>query len=343
MLELLITSIIILAIFSLFASKGPQRNLIPNRDEQIKDTGFSLLPSQTLIAPVQDTPAPDPLRSLMDKLTGDSINGFVSAKAMFFDNQAFDIDYFVFVPKVGFVVIETCNDSGTVYCTADNKWTKTQAGTTDGMSGNLSKKALRTRALVKKLLKTENQDNWPILPLVIYTNDNAKVMSSKNSAPQTPVIRLDMFSKWLGNLSKNSKYNFSQSDFNQINSLISINGKSKTQAAKKTPKLEYPNNILYSEDGNFPAGFKVQSQIGSISLTGRGYKNVKQQVMDKAKESGGNAVIITSAIEEECSKSVGSGIKVTMRGKIYSKPQGTYKWNEITMNAVIVKVARYTR
>lgn len=55
---------------------------------------------------------------------------------------------------------------------------------------------------------------------------------------------------------------------------------------------EYPNKLLYSHDGTFPAGFQVVREVGNVRSSEYGYTNARNALLAQASRAGGNAVII---------------------------------------------------
>lgn len=167
-------------------------------------------------------------RGVIKNGMGKTNSGYITSNNMMYDNQNFEIDFLVLVPKVGLVLVEVKNYAGTVYCTNETEWKqkKSFGGTNATKSTkNASKQVLRTRALLKKLLGDANHDNWPIIPVVVFVNSNATIKTHMANKPQTPVITADMFEGWLRELPRNPKLNFTEEDHNFLNLLRKLHQK----------------------------------------------------------------------------------------------------------------------
>ncbi|MEL7308849.1 MAG: nuclease-related domain-containing protein, partial [Pseudomonadota bacterium] len=114
---------------------------------------------------------------------------------------------------------------GTVKATSSKKWQQ-EINTADkhyvNEFNNASMQALRTSGLLMQTLERERLNNWPIRSLVVFTNENAKVLRAKNKlAPQTDIILKHMLPNWFkDNARKDMTFNFSRGEFNQIKSCL---------------------------------------------------------------------------------------------------------------------------
>lgn len=340
MLEVFVLLIIVILLAIAFKGKGEKYNH-PRQAQKVNYETLDI--NRKSYEKLAGDYGEEKVRKLLSNLTGNKVNGYITSENIVFDDQNFQIDFLVLVPNIGFVLAEVKNYSGTVYCTAQREWKQVRSTGEEKFTRNPSKQVLRTRGLLKKLLGAKGLDGWPIKPVVIFANGNSKIMSSKKSdnKPQTPVIRADMFDSWLEEQGKNSKHRFSRKDFDRIYSVIKSYEKPYSIKSNTHKSLEYPKKVLYSNNGKFPGGFKVLSEVGPVSSSGRGFKNTRESLLNQAEKIGANAVIITNEQKTTRSRSTGLPFKITARGRIYPRIPGTYRWNEVFFSGLAVKVARF--
>ncbi|MAD74571.1 MAG: hypothetical protein CML20_07260 [Rheinheimera sp.] len=165
------------------------------------------------------------VRAILRELRGSVMSGFIRSNNLKLDGQSFQIDFLVLVPSIGLVNIEVKNWKGTVKATSSKKWQQ-EINTADkhyvNEFNNASMQALRTSGLLMQTLERERLNNWPIRSLVVFTNENAKVLRAKNKlAPQTDIILKHMLPNWFkDNARKDMTFNFSRGEFNQIKSCL---------------------------------------------------------------------------------------------------------------------------
>ena len=64
-------------------------------------------------------------------------------------------------------------------------------------------------------------DKWPILPLVVFTHQDAVIYKAKKpQQPQTEIIKNTMLQAWISDQTKNDLIKFSDSDFQSIKQII---------------------------------------------------------------------------------------------------------------------------
>ena len=176
------------------------------------------------------------VREVLRSLKGTLINGFIRSNNLKCNKQNFQLDFLAFIPSIGLVVIEVKNWKGTIKATSKKKWIQeidVTNKTFENELNNASSQVLRTSALLMQMLEKEKTNKWPIRPLVVFTNDNAKILKAKNAqAPQTDIVLKCMIPNWIENNSMDEvKYKFSHSEFNRVKTIIQ----------KHTAKYEAPS------------------------------------------------------------------------------------------------------
>lgn len=73
---------------------------------------------------------------------------------------------------------------------------------------------------------------------------------------------------------------------------------------------EYPNKVLYSHDGGFPAGFSVAREVATVRASEYGYANARNALLAQASRAGGNGVVI----QQETQSTSKSSIALTVLG-----------------------------
>lgn len=92
------------------------------------------------------------LRDELQKLQGKQTAGFIRTKNIIYFGKNFQIDFLIFVPKIGLVVAEVKNWKGTVKATSQDKWIQ-EVYTSKNEFGNASQQVLRTSGLVLQILE----------------------------------------------------------------------------------------------------------------------------------------------------------------------------------------------
>lgn len=155
----------------------------------------------------------DELRSLKDQKI---ISGFIRSKNILFYGKNFQIDFLVFSPSIGLVTIEVKNWAGTVKATSKDKWTQEKNGVQKEFS-NPCLQVSRTCGLLLQILEKGKINKWPIRPLVVFVNQNAKILRSKINEPQTDIILKNMIKSWISeNSTSENNYNFTNNEFNIV-------------------------------------------------------------------------------------------------------------------------------
>lgn len=165
------------------------------------------------------------VREVLRSLKGTLINGFIRSNNLKCNGQNFQLDFLAFIPSIGLVVIEVKNWKGTIKATSNKEWIQeieTSNNKYENTLGNASTQVLRASALLMQMLEKEKVNKWPIRPLVVFTNADAKIMKGKNTqAPQTDIALTSMLPRWIENNSiDEAKYKFSQTEFNQVKTII---------------------------------------------------------------------------------------------------------------------------
>jgi hypothetical protein len=155
------------------------------------------------------------------KLKGSKISGFIRSKNIVYYGKNFQIDFLVFVPKIGLVVFEVKKWQGTVKATCDDKWIQ-EYGKYKNEFANASMQVLRTCGLLLQILEKGKINKWPIKPVVIFTHESAKILRAKgNKSPQTDIILKTMISSWIDqNSSDEIFYKFLKSEFEKVKNVI---------------------------------------------------------------------------------------------------------------------------
>lgn len=161
------------------------------------------------------------VKNVLRELKGTLISGFIRSSNISYYGRNFQMDFLVFVPKIGLVVMEVKNWKGVVKATSDEKWLQ-EIGSYSNQFGNASLQCLRTCGMLLNILEAGKINKWAIRPLVVFTNDNAKILKANGLyQPQTDIILKSMIPKWLMDNSLNEvNYNFTKSDFEAIKNVI---------------------------------------------------------------------------------------------------------------------------
>ncbi len=155
------------------------------------------------------------------KLKGSKISGFIRSKNIVYFGKNFQIDFLVFVPKIGLTVFEVKKWRGTVKTTCGDKWVQ-EYGKYKNKFNNASIQVLRTCGLLLQILEKGKINKWPIRPVVVFTHENAKILRAKgDNAPQTDIILKTMISSWIDKNSNNDVfYKFTKGEFEKVKNII---------------------------------------------------------------------------------------------------------------------------
>lgn len=160
------------------------------------------------------------VRSELKKLKGSLICGFIRSRNICYYGQNFQIDFLVFAPKVGLVLLEVKNWRGTVKTTSHDTWVREYNNAKDEHR-NASLQALRTAGLLLRILEKGKINKWPIRPVVVFANDNAFILRSKSQPPQTDIILKTMIESWLANNGIDEVlYKFTTAEFEKVKNVI---------------------------------------------------------------------------------------------------------------------------
>lgn len=160
------------------------------------------------------------VRGELRKLKGSLISGFIRSSNIFYYGKNFQIDFLLFVPKIGLVILEVKNWKGTVKATANEKWIQEASGI-EKEFGNASLQVLRTSGLLLQILEKGKTNKWPIRPIVVFANTNAKILKSTKSEPQTDIILKTMIASWIEeNSTDEITYKFTQDEFYKVKDVI---------------------------------------------------------------------------------------------------------------------------
>lgn len=162
------------------------------------------------------------VRSELQKINGNIISGFIRSKNICYYDRNFQIDFLLFVPKIGLVVLEVKNWKGTIKATSGEKWTRELNDNTKEEFNNASLQSLRTSGLLLQILEGGKINKWPIRPVVVFVHKNSTILTSQKNVPQTEIIYITRIAEWLEqNSSDEIFYKFSQAEFNKVTSIIS--------------------------------------------------------------------------------------------------------------------------
>jgi hypothetical protein len=162
----------------------------------------------------------DLVRNELRQLKGTLIAGFIRSKNICYYGKNFQIDFLLFAPKIGLVILEVKNWKGTIKATSNTKWTQEHLAYRNEF-GNASLQSLRTSGLLLHILEKGRINKWPIRPVVVFANDNAKILRSNKFEPQTDIILKSMISSWLNaNGSDEISYNFTTAEFETVKRVI---------------------------------------------------------------------------------------------------------------------------
>lgn len=161
------------------------------------------------------------VRDVLRRVKGELIAGFIRTKNICYYDRNFQIDFLLFVPKIGLVILEVKNWRGTVKATSKDKWTQEVSGHKNEF-GNASLQSLRTSGMLLHILEKGKTNKWPIRPIVVFANDHAKILKANGKlAPQTDIILKSMIPKWLSeNSSDEIMYKFTMQEFEIVKNVI---------------------------------------------------------------------------------------------------------------------------
>ncbi|EGU40192.1 hypothetical protein VII00023_15476 [Vibrio ichthyoenteri ATCC 700023] len=161
------------------------------------------------------------MKTTLQELKGNVINGYITTENMVFNNKNFEIDFLVLAPHVGLVVVEVKHYSGKVYCSDDKNWHQINSQGIKKSYKNASLQSLRTKSLLSEILTSENINNWPLSSVVVFTHPTANIYKQKGTkSPQTEILIRNTFKGWLNEQEKHDDVIFSIDDFNKIRNLL---------------------------------------------------------------------------------------------------------------------------
>lgn len=163
----------------------------------------------------------DAVRDVLRGIKGTLISGFIRSKNICYYSRNFQIDFLLFAPKIGLVVLEVKNWKGTVKAIGGDKWIQEVSGYKNEFS-NASLQSLRTSGMLLQILEKGKINKWPIRPVVVFANDTAKILKANGKhAPQTEIILKSMIPKWISeNSSDEIMYKFTSAEFETVKSVI---------------------------------------------------------------------------------------------------------------------------
>ncbi|MFT6951390.1 MAG: hypothetical protein ACJAUL_002538 [Paraglaciecola sp.] len=161
------------------------------------------------------------VREVLRDIKGDLISGFIRSSNIVYYGKNFQLDFLVFVPKIGLVVLEVKKWKGTIAATSEVKWTQ-KFGEYGNEYQNASLQVLRTSGLLLQILEKGNINKWPIRPVVVFAHENAKILRAKAPfAPQTDIILKSMIPSWLENNANDEVfYKFKKCEFERVKQII---------------------------------------------------------------------------------------------------------------------------
>jgi hypothetical protein len=160
------------------------------------------------------------VREELRKIKGSLISGFIRTKNINYYDKNFQIDFLLFAPKIGLVVLEVKNWKGKIKATSSEKWTQEYSGYKNEF-GNASLQSLRTSGLLLQILEKGKINKYPIRPVVVFANSNATILKSTKQQPQTDIILKDGIDLWLkNNAMEEIFYKFTKDDFEQVKRTI---------------------------------------------------------------------------------------------------------------------------
>jgi len=160
------------------------------------------------------------VREELQKIKGSLISGFIRTKNINYHGKNFQIDFLLFAPKVGLVVLEVKNWKGTIKATSNEKWIQEHSGYKNEY-GNASLQSLRTSGLLLQILEKGRINKYPIRPVVVFANNNAKILKSNKQQPQTDIILKIGIASWLeSNATEEIFYNFTKDEFERVKKTI---------------------------------------------------------------------------------------------------------------------------
>lgn len=162
----------------------------------------------------------DLVREELRRIKGSIISGFIRSKNINFYVKNFQIDFLIFAPKVGLITLEVKNWYGEVRATSEDKW-KIKYGSEEKEYNNASLQVLRTVGLLLHILEKGKINKWPIRPVIVFVNKNAKILRSKYKEPQTDIILISMIEDWIKeNSTEELSYSFTTEEFEKVKKVI---------------------------------------------------------------------------------------------------------------------------
>jgi hypothetical protein len=119
------------------------------------------------------------------------------------------------------VVLEVKNWKGVIKATAGEKW-RQEVFDRANEFGNASLQSLRTSGMLLQILEKGKINKWPIRPVVVFANENARILKGNApNAPQTDIILKSMVAGWIvENSSDEIEYRFTSEEFERVKNVI---------------------------------------------------------------------------------------------------------------------------
>lgn len=161
------------------------------------------------------------VREILRDLKGELVSGFIRSKNICYYGRNFQLDFLVFTPRIGLVVVEVKKWKGEIKATCKEKWIQ-EVGQYRNEYGNASLQALRTSGLLLQILEKGRINKWPIRPVVVFAHENAKILKAKEpNSPQTDIILKTMLPEWLRKNSIDEVfYKFTSEEFEKVKNVI---------------------------------------------------------------------------------------------------------------------------
>jgi hypothetical protein len=160
---------------------------------------------------------------LVDLVESGKISGFLKSENIFYYGRNFQIDFLLFVPKIGLVVLEVKNWQGEIIATSDDQWIQCFSSCSNKYY-NASKQVLRTSGLLLQILEKAKMNKFPIRSIVVFSDDNTVIVMPENDSnrlPQTDVIMKSMLPKWIiDNYIDNLIFDIKAEDKDRMNNII---------------------------------------------------------------------------------------------------------------------------
>lgn len=156
------------------------------------------------------------VREKLRTLKGSVINSFVATGNLKIEERNFEIDFVVFHPHAGLIILEVKYFQGNILYSSADEWQQITLQGEERVTRNYSKQATRAKSLLRKLLQAEGLKDWPIVAAVVFSHPKCTIQQVPGVSPQCAVIKIDDLETWLRSFPKKENHAFTKHDVDKI-------------------------------------------------------------------------------------------------------------------------------